>query len=215
VAAPEESLSVGGAASTPGAPGASPGAVLPPGFRPGTGTPEQWNAAYVRVEEYLRAHRVHNRLHQVRLIQRVLERAAARHAADPSVEPTVFAAEEMEAAMDAWFAEILREQGRPNERVAVDGRVALLLSDALQKWPYAFLEEAVPPEFGQALRESSMQAGPDMAVSSMVPRPIELGRISEAAGETLERFERWPILRTLILWVMFLAALVILFRLTR
>ena len=41
-------------------------------FRPRTGTLEQWNAAYVRVEDYLRAHRIHNRLHQSRLIQQVL-----------------------------------------------------------------------------------------------------------------------------------------------
>lgn len=188
---------------------------LPAGFRPKTGTAEQWNAAYVRVEEYLRAHRVHNRLHQVRLIQRILDRAAARHAENPAVEPTVLTAEETEAQMDAWFAEMLGEQGRPRERVAVDGRVALLLSDAIEKWPYAFLEPTVPPEFGRAMRESSVKAGPDMAVSSMVPRPIELGLIPEAAGETLERFERWPILRALILWVIFLAALVALFRLTR
>ena len=50
-------------------------------FRPATGTMEQWNAAYVRVEDYLRAHRIHNRLHQSRLILHVLERAARRHAA--------------------------------------------------------------------------------------------------------------------------------------
>jgi len=32
-----------------------------------------------------------------------------------------------------------------------------------------------------------------MTVSSMVPRPIDLGLITEAAGETLEQIERWPI----------------------
>ncbi|MGH7997459.1 MAG: hypothetical protein ACREFX_14020 [Opitutaceae bacterium] len=184
---------------------------LPAGFRPKTGTCDQWNAAYVRVEEYLRAHRMHSRLHQVRLVQRILERAAARHAADPAADPTELAAGEMEAELDAWFAEIL---GEP-ERAAIDGRVALLLSDGMRKWPDVFLEDPIPPEFARALRESSMQAGPDMAVSSMVPRPIELGRLSEAAGETLERFERWPILRTLILWLVFVAALVVLFGLTR
>ena len=33
---------------------------------------EEWNSAYVRVEDYLRAHRIHNRLHQSRLIQQIL-----------------------------------------------------------------------------------------------------------------------------------------------
>jgi hypothetical protein len=65
------------------------------------------------------------------------------------------------------------------------------------------------------MRASSIRAGPDMAVSSMVPRPIDLGLITEAAGETLERFERWPILRTLFLWLLFAVALAAIFRLTR
>ena len=69
-------------------------------FRPRTGTMEAWNAAYVRVEDYLRAHRIHNRLHQSRLILQILERAARRHEAQPASEPTTLAAEETEAMMD-------------------------------------------------------------------------------------------------------------------
>jgi len=191
-------------------------AEVPANFRPRTGSPEDWNLAYVRVEDYLRAHRIHNRLHQIRLIQRILERAAERHAANPRLDPTVLAAEETEALMDAWFAEMLDERGQPHDRIAVDGRVALLLSDGPQKWPSAFLEEQnVPEEFVAAMRASSLQAGPDLAISSMVPRPIDLGPISEVAGETLERFERWPILRTGILWLLFAFALGAIFRLTR
>jgi hypothetical protein len=185
-------------------------------FRPSTGTLEQWNSAYVRVEDYLRAHRIHNRLHQSRLIQLILERAARRHAEDPALDPTTLAAEETEKLMDRWFGEILGDQERSHERIAVDGRVALLLCDGPQKWPYAFLdEEKVPGEFTQAMQESFIQAGPDLAVSAMVPRPIDLGLISEAAGETLERFERYPILRTLFLWAMFLGGLAVFFYATR
>jgi hypothetical protein len=189
---------------------------LPGAFRPKTGTPEAWNAAYVRVEDYLRAHRVHNRLHQVRLIERILERAAARHAADPALDPTVLAAEETEALMDAWFAAVLDERGLPHERIAVDGRVALLLCDGPQRWPQAFLEQRdLPADFVGAMREGSMRAGPDLAVSSMVPRPIDLGLITEAAGETLERLGRWPIVRVLVLWLLFAGALAAMFYLTR
>jgi hypothetical protein len=49
----------------------------------------------------------------------------------------------------------------------------------------------------------------------MVPRPIDLGPIPEAAGETLERFEKWPILRTLLLWLVFAGALAVIFHATR
>jgi hypothetical protein len=177
---------------------------------------EAWNAAYVRVEDYLRAHRIHNRLHQSRLIQMILERAARRHAEQSALDPTRIAAEETEALMDSWFAEILDEQGQPHDRVAIDGRVALLLCDGPQRWPYAFLNgEDIPAEFAQAMRTRHLEAGPDLAVTSMVPRPIDLGPITEAAGETLERFEQWPVMKALLLWLCFAAALAGVFYLTR
>jgi hypothetical protein len=188
---------------------------LPSAFRPKTGSPEAWNAAYVRTEDYLRAHRVHNRLHQIRLIQKILERAAERHAANPALDPTILAAEETEALMDAWFAEVLDVRGQPHERIAVEGRVALLLCDGPLQWPQAFLDEHLPEDFVHAMRDGSMRAGPDLAVSSMVPRPIDLGPITEAAGETLERLSQWPIVRVLVLWLLFAAGLAASFYLTR
>ena len=185
-------------------------------FRPATGTMDDWNGAYVRVEEYLRAHRIHNRLHQSRLIQQILERAARRHEAAPALNPTALAAEETEQLMDAWFGEMLDERGLPHERIAIDGRVALLLCDGPRRWPYAFLDERqIPPDFKEAMRAGVLEAGPDLAVSSMVPRPIDLGPIPDAAGDTIEQIEKWPILRTLLLWGFFAAALTVVFRLTR
>ena len=186
-------------------------------FRPRTGTMEAWNAAYVRVEDYLRAHRIHNRLHQSRLIQLILERAARRHGQNPALDPTILAAEECEALMAGWFRDVLgSDKNLPDERVSVAGRVALLLSDGPQKWPYAFLQrEKVPEDFSKAMRASSMEAGPDMSVSNMVPRPIDLGTISDVAGETLAQIEKTPMLGTLLLWVVFLAALACIFYMTR
>lgn len=190
--------------------------ALPAEFRPRTGTMDAWNAAYVRVEDYLRAHRIHNRLHQSRLIQAVLERAARRHEANPALNPTALAAEEVVALMDEWFGEMLDRRGQPHERIAIDGRLALLLCDGAEKWPYAFLDRKnLQRELGEAMRASVIQAGPDMAVSSMVPRPIDLGLIPEAAGETMERIEKWPILRTLLLWLLFAGALTVIFYATR
>jgi hypothetical protein len=198
-------------------PGDAPQQVaLPEAFRPRTGTMESWNAAYVRVEDYLRAHRIHNRLHQSRLIQNILERAAKRHEEHPALDPTTIASEEAERLMEAWFAEVLDEKGEPPDRLVVDGRVALMLCDGPEHWPYAFLdEEHIPADFAKAMRTSHLNAGPDLAVSSMVPRPIDLGRITEAAGETLERFERWPVMRALFLWLLFASALAGIFYMTR
>ena len=189
---------------------------LPGAFRPRTGSMDEWNAAYVRVEDYLRAHRIHNRLHQSRLIQQVLEQAANRHEANPALIPTVLAAEEIEATMDKWFGEMLDQHGQPRDRLAIDGRLALLLCDGPQKWPYAFLEQRqIPVDFAQAMRAGAIEAGPDMALSSMVPRPIDLGPIPEAAGETMETIERWPVVQTVLLWLVFAGALAMIFKATR
>ncbi|MDR0353210.1 MAG: hypothetical protein LBI02_07625 [Opitutaceae bacterium] len=195
-------------------------------FRPRTGAMDAWNAAYVRVEDYLRAHRIHNRLHQNRVIRAVLARAARRHEANPALDPTTLAAEETEAWMDEWFAAVLgvareAEHGQPSsvlppERIATTGRVALLVSDGAEKWPYAFLDtRTIPPDFRDAMRAGHVEAGPDMTVSSMVPRPIDLGAITEAAGDTLETLERSPMLRMFALWLVFIGALAAIFFMTR
>ena len=109
-------------------------------FRPRTGTPEQWNAAFIRVEDYLRAHRVHNRLQQITILEKVIARAARRHEANPVLEPTTLAAEEVDRMMDEWFGELLDHKDLPHERIAVEGRVALFMSDGVERWPYAFLD---------------------------------------------------------------------------
>ena len=185
-------------------------------FRPRTGTMEAWNAAYVRTEDYLRAHRIHNRLHQSRLIQAVLESAARRHAENPALDPTTLAGEETGRMMDEWFASVLDAKELPHERIATQGRVALLLCEGPQKWPYAFLDtHTIPGDFSTAMRASSIKAGPDMSVSSMVPREIDLGLITEAAGDTLEHIEKWPMLRLALLWTLFLGALLGIFFATR
>jgi hypothetical protein len=185
-------------------------------FRPTTGTLEQWNAAYVRVEDYLRAHRIHNRLHQSRLILRVLVAAARLHAHNPALDPATLAVEETDRLMDAWFGDLLDEKDLPHDRIAAEGRVALLLADAMQRWPYAFLEkENIPADFVLSLKQSSMKAGPDLAVSSMVPRDIDLGVITEAAGQTLEHIDRLPIVRVLLLWAVFAGVLLAVFLATR
>ena len=43
-------------------------------FRPRTATMDAWNAAYVRAEDYLRAHRIHNRLHEQMVAAEHLDR---------------------------------------------------------------------------------------------------------------------------------------------
>ncbi len=160
------------------------------GFYPQTGTVEEWNQAYYRLEDYLRAHHVTNKVHQSQIILRLLQRAAARHAAHPEEAPTRLALQEAYAVMDHWFGRLLPDE--PESRASVVGRVSMYMVDATERWPNVFLaaDADIPPEFRTALSESTVQSGPDLRVSSMVPRPLDAESEEDPARETWERLGR-------------------------
>lgn len=175
-------------------------------FEPRTGRVDEWNEAYERVEDYLRALRIHSKLAQQRLIAEVLARAERRHAAGEKSAPVELAAEEMVSLVESWFAEALPEV--PPDRRSAQGRVAVILADGAQSLPGLFLEPASSREaVREQLRRGALQAGPDLTVSSMVPREIELGTLPEAAGDAWENLERLPLLRFLLLWALFIGVL--------
>jgi hypothetical protein len=154
---------------------------------PSTGTLDEWNASYYRLEDYFRANQVTNKLHQSQIILRLLQRAAAQHALDPTQTPTRLALEEAYEVIDKWFEHLLPDE--PPQRAAMVGRVGLLMIDATEKWPNVFLAEPgeTPPEFREALRNVTLQGGPDLRVSSMVPRPLDASPVAELIEETWER----------------------------
>jgi hypothetical protein len=69
---------------------------------------EEWNAAYVKVENYFHALRVRNKALLGQLVLRVLERAMRRAPAEPDRPTTELAAEEMDRIVTEWFAEVLQ-----------------------------------------------------------------------------------------------------------
>jgi len=144
-------------------------------FFPMTGSEADWNAAYYRLEDYFRAMRIVNKMHQSQLILHILEKAAGRHALDPSQNPTVLAMEEARAEMDQWFESILGQR----ERIAVAGTISLLAVDAPARWPLALLSAEIPPDLQREMQDSEVHAGPDLQVSSMVPRPIDVSPLLE------------------------------------
>jgi hypothetical protein len=159
-------------------------------FYPQTGALEEWNAAYYRLEDYLRAHHVTNKVHQSQIILRLLQRAAAQHAVDPSQPPTKLALEEAYEWIDHWFQRLLPEV--PPARAPMVGRVGVYLTQATRRWPSVFLAEddEIPGELKAALRETLVQSGPDLRVSSMTPRPLDISDGVEELEETWERLGR-------------------------
>lgn len=171
-------------------------------FEPTSGTAEQWNEAYARLSDYFRAHRIHSRLHRTSLVLETLRRAAQTHAYHPEFTPTQCAIHEARRSQKQWLRGIVGDLKLPEDRLESNGRVAFLMCNGPRLWPDYFLKkEAVPPEMMEAMRRRVEQSGPDLAISSMVPREIELGFIPEIADDTFEMFEKYPMLRLMLVVV--------------
>ena len=144
-------------------------------FFPQSGSEAEWNAAYYRLEDYLRALHVTNKVHQSQIILELVRRASRRHQIAPEESPTGLIIQEAQDAMAEWFAAILQCP----DRFRVVGLVSLFATESQEKWPAVFLSDVIPPEFQKALRDNEVRAGPELQVSRMVPRPLDVSPVVE------------------------------------
>ena len=172
---------------------------------------EEWNAAYVKVENYFHALRIRNKPLLGQLVLRVLERAQLRAPEEPHRSATEIAAEEMDRLVTSWFGEVLQASpAGTDQMLSTRGRLALLLADMPGKWQDQFLRPGPwPPEFVAAMRESFFRAGPDFQLSKMTPRPLDLGAIG-----TLTNLGKLPYVRMVLVWLLFALLLVTIFWIT-
>ena len=172
---------------------------------------EEWNAAYVKVENYFHALRVRNKPLLGQLVLRVLDRAMRRAPAEPERSATQLAAEEMDRIVIEWFAEVLQEPPtNADQMLSTRGRLALLLADMPGRWQDQFLRPGPwPEEFVSAMRETYLRAGPDFQLSKMTPRPFDLGPIT-----TLTNLGKLPYLKMVLAWTLFALLLVAIFIVT-
>ncbi len=190
----------------------NPPNILPDAAGQLAGRPlEEWNAAYVKVENYFHALRVRNKLLLGQLVQRVIDRAMSRAPAEPGLSATQLAAEEMDRLVTEWFAEVLQSpQAKADQTLSTRGRLALLLADMPGKWQEQFLRPGPwPEEFTAAMRESFLRAGPDFQLSKMTPRPLDLGPLT-----TLTHLGKLPYVRMALAWTGFALLLIAIFWLT-
>ena len=172
---------------------------------------EEWNAAYVKVENYFHALRVRNKALLGQLVLRVLDRAMHRAPAEAQHSATQLAAEEMDHLVTEWFAEVLQTPAaKTDQTLSTRGRLALLLADMPGRWQEQFLRPGPwPEEFTTAMREAFLRAGPDFQLSQMAPRPLDLGPIT-----TLTNLGRVPYFRMISVWTLFALVLFLIFWLT-
>lgn len=182
-----------------------------PSFKPKTGTDEEWNEAFARVEDYFRAHRVHSRIHQSDLVYRILARAAERHEQDPATPPVTLAVLEAADAIDGWLHHQLGENDIDREKAGRVGRVAFLLADGPVKHPEMFLDNDLPPDVREGMRLRLEKSGPNMDVSSMVGRGADLGIVDDVVEFAWDMLKKSRLIRMLLLWGVFALVLFLIF----
>ncbi|BDS06090.1 hypothetical protein NT6N_11300 [Oceaniferula spumae] len=162
---------------------------------------EEWNEAYRRVESYLLALHVDNKLLLSSLVLKILGRASDRLEKEPNRAPVELAAEETDQLLVEWFRDVLGEdeEEEPVDRLSARGRLALMLVNSKTRWQQIFLNGApVPKDMRKQLRDAYLQANPEFSFANMHPRPIDLG-IVDHANRTIESMGQ---LSTLIHWLL-------------
>ena len=172
---------------------------------------DEWNAAYTKVESYFHALRVRNKVLLGRLVIQVLRRAMRRAPSEPQLSATQIAVHEMDAFVTEWFTQVLQHQPTGSDHMlSTRGRLALLLADMPGKWQDQFLRPGPwPEEFVNAMRETFIHSGPDFQLAQMTPRPLDLGPIA-----TLTNFTRLSYAKMILVWLLFGALLIALFKTT-
>ncbi len=184
-------------------------------FSPSSGTPEEWNDAYARLADYFRAHRIHSRVHRTYLILETLRRGAETHTRHPGKTPMEVVIHEARRMHRAWLHTIMGDLQVPEARLDSNGRLAFLLCDGPNRYPDYFIGDASPPpDMVEAMRKPIEQSGPDLAFSSMVPRPIDLGLMAEREDHESGLLDS-PWLRYLLLAAVTAAVIYGLFLVTR
>jgi hypothetical protein len=72
-----------------------------------------------------------------------------------------------------------------------------------------------PPAILQASFGPLPPPAPALQPSSMTPQPLDLGPVSEVADGTWRTFDKWPFLRGITIWVLFLSLLCAVFYVVR
>ncbi len=167
-----------------------------------------WTEAYARVENYLCALRIENKLLLSQLVAQILSRTAERLESDGGAAPSVLAMEEANRLVDSWFSEVLDAAGVPESELGAKGRLALFLADLPSRWQNEFLHPGPwPAEFLKAMKSTYLKTGPDFQKARMTPREIDLGPVSAVADETWRVIDRWPILGAMLVWGIYLGAI--------
>lgn len=161
-----------------------------------------WDDAFLRVESYLRAHRLESRELLNRLASSIIREARHQSASQPTLAPVEIAMKVTHERIGTWFSKVYPEADWSHERQRTNGRLALVMADLPGKWSNHFLaDDTVPAELSDGMTAFSLQSGPELRFSNMPPAPLEFG-FDDASDPGRRQRDRWVLARAAVSWFM-------------
>jgi hypothetical protein len=164
-----------------------------------SGELEAWNEAHQRLVAYLSGFQIGDYTHQSALLLEILEAAMEQHAQDPASCPVELTLNEAQRRIEAWFNDIFAEYHMPQGIIRHAGSVSLFTTDSYKRYGQIFLNKEIAKDLRKELTSSAVRTGPDLEISSMIPREFDYGPL-ETVKETLEKTGWGPVLRAFLLW---------------
>ena len=161
---------------------------------------EAWNEAYDRVSDFLSTLALGDRAYVSKVALDIVQTARQAHTKDPARDPVTLTMAEAQRRLVDWLATNLGDDDRAPSHILTTGYIAMLLSQVNRTAPTSFLAASLPEELRQALRETLIQTGPDLNVSSMSPRRLDYGPMLAIAQQTWHRWSAKEIVMALLFW---------------
>lgn len=185
--------------------------LMPPGV-----TAEAWDRAHRRVWAYLAALGVRHDFLLHRLVQRLMEEVRQDIESGDARPPEAIAGEAVEAELAGWFKALLGGEGVDGDEISLQGRLALLLAETPCRWHALLLTDPPwPGKFVRAVRESYLEAVPELRLGRMECPVLELGAIPHLADSVLRGLDRLHWVKWSLIWLGLIASCVLIFYLTR
>lgn len=185
--------------------------LMPPGV-----TAEAWNEAHRRVWAYMAALGVRHDFQLQRLVQRIMERVKACIEQGDTRPPMVIGIENVEEELVGWFKVLLEINDTDSAEASQRGRLALILAATPHRWHGMLLTDPPwPEEFVTAVRQSYLEAVPDLRLGRMECPPLELGAIPRLADSMLRGLDRLRWVKWTLFWSMVITSLGLVIYLTR
>lgn len=175
--------------------------------------PEEVDSAFEKVEDFLRACRMTSKLNRSHFAAHFVQEAIKKKKAQNLNQPLEsIAIDEARDYVLKWAYSLFPEK---KELKHSEAMLAIYLNDIHSKFQDKFLALDAAPELKQTFQKKNIRTAPDLEFTSMVPEKIDMGVIHEIADSTMDMLNKWPLVKMILGWLLFIGLMIFLFWYTR